>query len=474
VNGDSAARPANGADRRAWRGMFARKSMAQLRAEADASQLRRTLGRGDLTILGVGAVIGTGIFVMPGIVAARFAGPAVVLSLIVAGFAALLAALCYAEFASLTPAAGSAYTFAYGTMGELPAWIIGWGLMLEYTIGSAIVAIGWASYLLGFIDRTFHVGTYRTVNMHAAAAFAVIASTAVLCAGIRRSAYATAVFVLIKVAVILLFVFFGLPFINPSNWHPFVPAPTGLSGQYGWFGVFRGASIMFLAYIGFDAVTTAAQEARNPERDVPFGLLATVAISIVVYVALSAVLTGLVSFRELEGVSNPMAHAIHATGVRWVGFAVELGAIAGLSSVLLVLLLGQARNILAMSRDGLLPRALSSVRPESGVPFVSTVVAGAVVLGLTLVGSVEKLGEVVSIGAFSAYIIVCIGIPILRATAPDLPRTFRVPFSPFVPLAGAAACAYLMVSLPVYTLAIAGVWFAIGILIYFVGRYLRG
>ena len=445
--------------------MFARKSIAELTAGAETSGLRRTLGRADLIILGVGAVIGSGIFVLPGIVAANVAGPAVVLSFLIAGVAAMLAALCYAEFASVTPVSGSAYTYAYASMGELFAWLIGWGLLLEYTLGSAILAIGWGSYVMSFVGRTFQRPLPTPFNIHMAAFLASIGATIIVCAGIRRSTYATAVFVLIKIAVIVLFIFFGVAFVEPANWHPFVPPLSGY-GAYGWPGVFRGASIIFVAYIGFDAVTTAAQEARDPQRDVPAGVIGSLAICAVLYALVALILVGIIPYRDLEAMWNPVAEAMHRTGVQWVGNAVELGAIAGLSSVLLVLMLAQARILLAMSRDGLLPKAFSNVHSKSGVPLAATLVTGVVVAMLSAFFDLDAISMLVSIGTLFAFIIVCVGIPILRRTDPDLPRSFRVPGSPYIPILGALACFYLVVALPPRIWIIAGVWFAIGLAIY--------
>jgi APA family basic amino acid/polyamine antiporter len=446
-----------------WSRITRRKTIAELTRDAESTGLRRTLGRTDLIVLGIGAVIGSGIFVMPGIVASTVAGPAVVISLLIAAVAAMLAGLCYAEFSSLTPVSGSAYTYAYATLGELCAWLIGWGLILEYTLGSATLAIGWGAYVMAFVERTTHMHT-TALQLHFAAIFATAAATAILCLGIRRSAYATAVFVLIKLAVIMLFVFFGALFIDPQNWHPFVPAAKA-PGVFGWGGVFSGASIMFVAYIGFDAFTTAAQEAKDPKSDEPAGVLGSLGISAVIYAAVALVLVGLVPYNHLK-LDNPMGEAIHATGVKWVGIAVELGAIAGLSSVLIVLLLAQARILLAMSRDGLLPKALSAVRPDTGVPFVGTIVTGVVVAILSTMRTVEWISMVISIGTFMAFMIVCIGIPILRHTHPDLPRPFRVPGSPALPLLGALACLSLVLALPPHTWALAGGWFLIGLVIY--------
>jgi basic amino acid/polyamine antiporter, APA family len=437
-----------------------RKTVAELVSSSDAAPLTRTLDRTDLIVLGVGAVIGAGIFVLPGLVAANYAGPGVVLSFLIAGAACALPALCYAEFSSLAPISGSAYTYAYITLGELIAWIIGWALILEYALGSALVALGLGEYMVHFVADVAGITPAAGAGRVAAIA-AVAACTILLCTGIRRSASVTGVFVLIKVAVILLFVVFGAVFVTPGNWSPFIPPVSGDS--FGWDGVMRGASILFVAFIGFDAVTTAAQEARNPQRDVPAGVLGSLAVSAVLYALFAIVLTGLVPYTRL-GLGNPVAVALDGIGLGWLASSIQLGAIAALAGVLLVMIFGHTRIIFAMARDGLLPRALATA--PSGTPVIATCVTGAGVIILTAVASLSSIAELVNVGTFFAFVLVCVGVPVLRRIAPELPRPFLVPGSPWLPLLGACACTYFMARLPARTWALAGIWFAAGMVLY--------
>ncbi|HEY0671475.1 MAG TPA: amino acid permease [Longimicrobiales bacterium] len=463
--------------------LFWRKSIDQLRADAASGQLRRALGPVQLTTLGVGAIIGAGIFVLTGQAAAQHAGPAIVLSFILAGTACALAGLCYAEFASMIPVAGSAYTYAYATMGEFLAWIIGWDLILEYSLGAATVAVGWSGYVVSFlrdlgIDFPLEWANPRGAEIlvngevvgtgifNIPAAVIALLVTALLVVGIRESASANAAIVLIKVAVVLLFISFGAAFVNADNWSPFIPESTGTFGEYGWSGVVRAAAVVFFAYIGFDAVSVAAQEAKNPQRDMPIGILTSLAICTALYIAVSLVLTGVVSYTALN-VPDPIAVGIDATGLSWLKPFIKLGAIAGLSSVILVLVMAQPRIFYAMSRDGLLPPVFKKIHPKFRTPHITTMVTGlavAITAGLFPIG---QLGHMVSIGTLLAFVIVCIGVLVLRYRHPEIDRPFRTPGMPVVPILGALSCFYLMSFLPFETWMRLLIWLVIGLAIYF-------
>jgi len=450
----------------------------------EGHQLHRVLDAWHLTFLGIGAVIGAGIFVLTGVAAAKYAGPAISLSFVLSGIACAFAGLCYAEFASMMPAAGSAYTYAYATLGELFAWIIGWDLILEYLFGASAVAVGWSGYVVSFL-ADFHIvlppalssapfaydtvaGLARTGGyINLPAVFIVALMTALLVIGIRVSANFNNVIVLIKVTVILLFIGCCASFIHAANWLPFVPPNNGHFGGFGWSGVIRGSAVVFFAYIGFDAVSTAAQEARNPQRDMPIGILVSLAVCAVLYVAVALVLTGIVSYKQLN-VPDPIAVGINAAGpaLRWLRPLVKAGAIAGLSSVIMVLLMGQPRIFYSMSRDGLLPPVFSRVHPVFKTPYVTTLITGGIAMLIAGLFSIDFLGEMVSIGALLAFAMVCVGILVLRYTRPEYPRPFRTPWVPVVPVMGFGLVVLQMIFLPSGTWIRLLVWMALGLIVY--------
>ncbi|HEX7599052.1 MAG TPA: amino acid permease [Polyangia bacterium] len=460
--------------------------MDTLRADADfAHGLKRTLSATDLVLLGIGAIIGTGIFVLTGRAAAANAGPAVALSFTVAAIASAFAGLCYAEMASMIPIAGSAYTYAYATMGELVAWIIGWDLILEYLVGAATVSVGWSGYVVAFVHNitgwqmpaawTSSPLVWNEAHKHVQLTGAIInvpaivitlLVTAILVVGIKESARFNSVIVVIKVAVVLLFIAAATPFIRPENWHPFVPPNTGTFGHYGISGILQGATMVFFAYIGFDAVSTAAQETRNPSRDLPIGILGSLAVCTLLYISVSLILTGVVHYTKLS-VPHPIAVGIAATGVRWLETAVEIGAIAGLSSVMIVMLLGQPRIFFSMAVDGLLPKVAAKVHPRFGTPHITTITTGLVCALAGGLLPIDILGELTSIGTLFAFVLVSLGVMILRFKRPDIPRAFKVPGGPFVvPILGALFSGGLMYTATTHTLIRLFAWMAIGLVIY--------
>ena len=464
--------------------LLRRKSVTQLQADALTDQrLKRALGATNLTALGIGAIIGTGIFVLTGTVAAQNAGPAVILSFVLAGVASIFAALCYSEFASLVPMAGSAYTYGYATLGELFAWIIGWDLILEYALGAVTVSIGWSGYVVSFLrDLGIHIpaqlsaargtlvtladGTQVTAIFNLPAVIIIAIITLLLVIGISESATVNNVIVFVKVAVVLLFIFGAAHAVNPANWHPFIPPSTGVRGHFGWSGVTQGAGIVFFAYIGFDAVSTAAQEAKNPQRDMPIGIIGSLLVCTVLYIAVSAVATGIVPYLQLD-VPDPIAVAADHAGLGWMSAAIKLGAIAGLSSVILVMLLGQSRIFWTMADDGLLPKFVSRVHPKFRTPWITTILTGIVVAFFAALFTVREAGSLVSIGTLLAFVIVSIGVLVLRIREPDLPRTFKTPAVWVVAPLGALSALYLMIALPWRTWERLIIWFVIGMVIYF-------
>ncbi|HTC51176.1 MAG TPA: amino acid permease [Steroidobacteraceae bacterium] len=471
-------------------GIFATIPVADLEADAAHAALNRSLGPVALTALGIGGIIGTGIFVLTGIAAAEHAGPAVVLSFIIAGFGCIFAGLCYAEFASMVPVAGSAYAYSYATLGEFTAWFVGWNLVLEYLFAAATVAVGWSRYCVSLLNY-FHVNFVPAVlsaspwkvatdgvtvlksgaMLNVPAIFVALLVTWICYIGIRQSAFVNTLVVIIKVAIVLVVIGFGAFYVNPANWHPFIPPNTGTFGVYGWSGVLRAAGVVFFAYIGFDAVSTAAQEAKNPARNMPIGILGSLLICTVLYILMSAVLTGLLPFALLNDAA-PVAVALAAHAqLAWLVPWVTIGALAGLTSVILVMMLAQARIFLAMARHGLLWQFFGKVHPKFRTPHIATLITGLFAATVGGLVPVDILGELVSIGTLFAFIVVCIGVLVLRKTRPDLPRPFRVKAVWFVAPAGVVMCALMIGFLPVSTWLRLVLWTAIGILIYFTYGY---
>jgi APA family basic amino acid/polyamine antiporter len=466
---------------------FARKSIDHLQSDAEHPHgLKRRLSAMDLVLLGIGGIIGTGIFVLTGRAAAANAGPAVALSFTIAAVASAFAGLCYSEMASMIPVAGSAYTYAYATMGELVAWIIGWDLILEYLVGAATVSVGWSGYMCAFIqnvtgrslptDWTTSPLVWNEAHRHVQLTGAIInlpavlitlLVTGILVLGIKESARFNSVIVVIKVAAVLLFIAAAAPFIRSENWHPFIPDNTGKFGQFGVSGILQGATMVFFAYIGFDAVSTAAQETRNPRRDLPIGILGSLAVCTVLYIAVALILTGVVPYTKLS-VPHPIAVGIAATGVRWLESAVEIGAIAGLSSVMMVLLMGQPRIFFSMANDGLLPAVAARVHRRFGTPHITTIITGLVCAVAGGLLPIDILGELTSIGTLFAFVLVSLGVMILRLKRPDLHRAFKVPGGPYlIPILGALFSGGLMATATTHTLIRLFAWMAIGLAVYF-------
>jgi len=455
--------------------------------EEPEHQLRRNLSALDLTVFGVGVIIGTGIFVLTGEVAKTDAGPAVAISFVVAGVVCALAALCYAEFASTVPVAGSAYTFSYATLGEFVAWIIGWDLVLELALGAATVSVGWSGYLnqllgdLGIPLPSSIAGETATFNIPAV--FIALVMTGVLILGIKLSSRVTSIIVAIKIAIVLLVIVVGIFYVKAANYHPFIPpakpspAGSGLSAPliqtlfgfapstFGVGGILAGAAVVFFAFIGFDIVATAAEETKNPKRDLPRGIIGSLVICTLLYVAVSLVVVGMQNYTQLS-VTAPLADAFRSVGLPFFSGVISVGALAGLTSVVLILMLGQSRVLFAMSRDHLLPRALGAVHPTWGTPYKITIITGIVVAVLAGFIPLSTLADLVNIGTLFAFVLVSIGVIILRRTRPDLPRSFRVPLVPVLPILAALASLYLMLNLPGETWIRFAVWMVIGVILY--------
>lgn len=495
--------------------LFSRKPMSVLMEESGSSHgLKRTLGKFNLIALGVGAIIGAGIFVLTGQAAAVYAGPAVTLSFIVSALACAFAGLCYAEFAAMIPIAGSAYTYAYATMGRGVAWVIGWALILEYLFAGSTVAVGWSGYVVSFLDKNLGIalppelvaatGTRLiqtpdgweayspelasslqtkgilvdslpqvTTWMNLPAMLIVFLVTILLVRGIKESATFNNIVVAIKLTVILLFVAFGWGFINSDNWVPFIPDNTGSFGDFGISGIFRASAVIFFAYIGFDAVSTAAQEAKNPQKDMPWGILGSLLVCTVVYILVALVMTGIANYTELN-TAAPIAVAIDKAGegLSWLSPFIKIGAIAGLTSVILVMLMGQTRIFYSMANDGLFFKSFSNIHSKFGTPITSTIITGTVAMIASGLLPIGVLGELVSIGTLLAFILVCVGVLILRYKEPNLVRPFKTPLFPVVPILGIVCCGGVMAFLNPITFLIALGWLVIGAIIYFLyGRF---
>jgi APA family basic amino acid/polyamine antiporter len=479
--------------------LFATKSIETLTAQAAQTgehSLKRVLGPVNLVTLGIGAIIGTGIFVLTGQVAAANTGPAIVLSMVLAGVASALAGLCYSEFASAVPIAGSAYTYGYATLGELFAWIIGWDLILEYALGAATVAVGWGGHLTSFLHDFVGIdfpaalsaapgtivhspGGDVTAVFNLPAVLITVAVTALIIRGIRESANVNTVIVFVKLAVVVIVILGGAAFVNSANWHPLIPPNTGTFGEYGYSGILTGAGKIFFAYIGFDAVSVAAQEAKNPQKDMPMGILGSLVVCTILYILVSGVMVGLVPYKQMMGSPAPMVVAIRAAEAASGGSSllhmmtmlVELGAIAGLSSVMVVMMMAQPRIFYSMANDGLLPPFAKKIHPKFRTPHITSMITGvavAIAAGLT---PISVLGDLVSIGTLMAFVIVSLGIIFLRRKRPDLRAAFRTPMVPFVPLLSAGFSLALMYGLSAETWLRLVIWMAIGLVIYFAYGY---
>lgn len=436
-------------------------------------------------MLGIGAIIGAGLFSLTGLAAANNAGPAVTISFVVAATGCAFAGLCYAEFASMIPIAGSAYTYSYATMGEFMAWIIGWDLVLEYAVGAATVAISWSQYLTKFlayynihIPVAFSHSPWETVTMadgtvasgmiNLPAVFIVILLSLLLIRGTRESAMFNGVIVVLKVAVVLVFIILGYNYINPANYTPYIPENTGNYGEFGWSGVVRGAAVVFFAFIGFDAVSTAAQEAKNPQRNMPIGILGSLIVCTILYVLFSYVMTGVANYKEFAGSAAPVAVAIQKMGYPWLQQLIIMAILAGYSSVILVMLMGQSRVFFSMSKDGLLPKVFSEVHPKYSTPYKSNLMFMIFVSLFAAFVPVTVVGEMTSIGTLFAFVLVCIGVIIMRRTLPHATRSFKTPLVPLIPALGVGTCLYMMASLPFDTWLRLIIWMVLGVVIYFV------
>ena len=472
--------------------MMLRKSVAQIQHETETSELKRTLGAWNLVFLGIGCIIGAGIFVRTGNAAALHAGPAVLIGYAIAGVVCAFAGLCYAELASTLPVSGSAYTYSYTTIGEFAAWVMGALLLLEYGLAASVVAVGWSGYMVSLLGdigvsippaltgpagypKELADGTVITTVFNLPAFLVCAALAGLLVVGVSESAKFNNVIVAIKVTVLIAFILVGGFIIMQNydafapNWQPFIPEPTGKDGEFGWSGILRSASIVFFAYIGFEAVSTAGQEAKNPAKDMPFGIIGSLVACTVIYILVSIVLTLIVPYTELN-VPDPVAVAVDAFGPQWAWFAktIKVGAIIGLTSVILVLMYGQTRIFYTMARDGLLPKVFSTVHPKFRTPWVNTLLVGLIVAIAAGMFDINSLGDMTSVGTLAAFAVVCLSVMWLRRTHPEIPRGYKVPLYPFVPILGILSCLWLITSVPDYVLMIFAGYTAVMIVLYFV------
>jgi len=464
------------------------KPLHQLLVEATESEkgLKRTLSSRALVALGIGAIIGAGLFSLTGIAAAENAGPAVTISFIVAAVGCAFAGLCYAEFASMIPVAGSAYTYSYATMGEFMAWIIGWDLVLEYALGAATVGVSWSRYLLELLNKynihlphQFISSPWETVTLsdgtvidngiiNLPAIFIVLMLSLLLIRGTKESASMNNFLVVLKVAVVILFIVLGWSFIDEANYEPYIPENTGVKGQFGWSGIAAGAATVFFAFIGFDAVSTAAQEAKNPQKGMPIGILGSLVVCTILYVLFAHVMTGLVPYHQFAGDAKPAATAFAVTGYDFLQTGLIVAILAGYTSVILVMLMGQSRVFYSMSNDGLLPKFFSDIHSKFRTPWKTNIFFMFFVSIFAGFVPVSDLGHMVSIGTLLAFVLVCVGVLVMRKKMPHAPRAFRTPLVPFVPIAGIVVCLYLMYSLPGESWLRLIIWMGLGVLIYFV------
>ncbi len=466
--------------------LFVKKPVEQIleASEGGEHKLKRSLGSWQLISLGIGAIIGAGLFSLTGIAAAENAGPAVILSFVIAAVGCAFAGMCYAELASMIPVSGSAYTYAYATMGELMAWIIGWDLVLEFAVAASVVAVSWSRYVASFLNDfgvvlpaqltacpfdviTLANGTQVNGIVNIPAMLIVVLISLLLMRGIKEASWVNTVIVIIKLAVVLTFVAVGFYYIKPENYIPFIPPNTGTFGEFGLSGIMRGAGVIFFAYIGFDAVSTAAQESHNPKKDVPIGIIGSLVVCTVLYLAFSSVLTGMVYYKDMRGDAAPVATAINLTPYPWLQLLIKLGIICGFTSVILVMLLGQSRIFYAMSKDGLLPKMFSDIHAKWRTPWKSNLLFMAFVGFFAGFFPISKLGHMTSIGTLLAFIIVCAGVMVMRYTQPLIPRAYRVPCFPLFPFLGILVCLAMMTSLDADTWWRLIIWLAIGLIIYF-------
>jgi APA family basic amino acid/polyamine antiporter len=458
--------------------MFTAKSCEEVIAggEAGEHKLKRVLGSWNLIALGIGAIIGAGLFSLTGVAAADNAGPAIVLSFLLAALGCALAGMCYSEMASMIPVSGSAYTYAQATLGELAAWTIGWALVLEYALGAATVSVSWSSYVTDLFNSLGVpistkvaleplIGVPLTLDF--GAIFIIIVVSMILIRGISESALVNNIIVIVKVSIVLAVIAVGVFYIHPANYVPFIPPNTGKFGEFGISGIIRGAGTIFFAYIGFDAVSTASQEAKNPQRDIPRGIMGSLVVCTILYIAFAVVLTGMVNYKDMHGDAHPVATAINLTPFPVLQVLVKVGIIGGFTSVILVMLLGQSRVFRAMSLDGLIPKLFSDIHPKWHTPWRSNLTLMIFVSVFSGFLPIDWLGHMTSFGTLFAFIIVCIGVLVLRRTRPELPRPFRTPWAPFIPIAGILVCLLMLLFLPANTWLIAGTWLVIGYGVYF-------